>query len=314
MPKNSSISSSKAPRAFLLSLVLVIIIVPFNVFLMKKFHPHFLPLPRYMHERYDNRLTQIKQPGDYDYILFGTSHAGEIKNNGNVTAVQNILHKKIMVLADTGNGIVPSQIYLELFYDYHNTAKKIIFFVDAFQFHSKTANEYAPYYIKEQLDLPLIRKIFQHGTKSYIFRKYIQRNINILYLNAELKSTGPMNNVVVYNKETFDVTGRNLYHNPLDSRMDYYLQKLGPFIELARAHHTELVFIKPPTLVGNYYPQDQAIFNEKLVKILNRYDIKFYDHTNLFKGQYTLYRDPNHLNNAGYAKYFEEYIKPLLSD
>jgi hypothetical protein len=250
-----------------------------------------------------------------DLVILGTSRARTFSRFANHERTEKILHRKVLNIARGGGaGVVPMAMELKWFYDRHNHAKTILYFIDPWVLYSHTWNEHNyianPCFFKEE---PF--------SFDYAFRVYANSGELGLtkYLRAKLKSewlsyaplTETYDNSRLYGPTAEGAAKRIscLYDEKLqEANFTRYSKKLSEIVALAEADNARLIFALPPTLLNE--PGQERLTNF-LRDLQKTHRVEFHDFSKSITDP-QFFADYDHLNTKGIVKILNEQILPSL--
>ena len=259
-----------------------------------------------------------------DTLIIGSSHAKTFSacKNGN-RIVDKILNQKIKILSIDGGGVKNLQIYLNLFYKKGGEAKKVIYLLDPFALSSEMFEEKHDIFTELDLNLNNLMLLFKENVgflniKNYIFSSLHRNSVISIFKSftkSHKKSANP-NDTKIDNK--FTITDhsikrrlRSLY--PIGGKINEQVfnrqcKKLEKTIQIARHNKSEIVFILPPTLLGE---QPAYIMTIAYLKQLNKnYGIEYYDFSYVLQ-QKDFFSDADHMNVKGIEFFTKKYLQNL---
>ena len=90
----------------------------------------------------DSNLLIIPEHQRFDLLVFGTSRGRALSRWKNHLLMETILNMRVLNLSKTGGGgPVWTRIFLDYFYHRHNTADRILYFIDPWVLFSSAWNE-----------------------------------------------------------------------------------------------------------------------------------------------------------------------------
>ncbi len=261
----------------------------------------------------DSDLLIIPQNKSVDLLIMGSSHARIFTRDKNHLRVENILHKSLIDIGKGGGegGIVTNLVMLNYFYDQGDTAKQIIYFIDAWPFFSSKWNEKSYFLTNEPINADLLRLCFQYHVDHDVMLNYFKSKYTIDWLERKPKSR-EINNDELHDisREAIEKRLASLYIEPYDVNVfNHYAFLMEEVIQLARAHHAKLTFIFPPTLLDDNRGKDKVL--KLLSGFKTKYGTDYYDYSNVIQ-DYTLFYNHDHLNTKGVAFFTDKYLAPLL--
>jgi hypothetical protein len=260
-------------------------------------------------------LHEIRSNKNYDLLLMGTSHARMFGVSGHKKDVQAILDKKILSIANNGSGILPQKLYLELFYENHNNADTIIYFIDPWVFYSKDWNESNYYITDEVYRFDYLKKLIANRFSMGVIKEYLHKKLSyklfIYPIRRKLVFDESISDSDYNALEEFKKERLKLWYPQGTSSKTFrkYSNYLEEIIKLSRKHNSKVIFVLPPTLLGELPGQQEVGMYMK--EIANKYGISFYDFSSAVNNR-ALYLNADHLNIKGVIYFSEKFLVPIL--
>jgi len=242
----------------------------------------------------------------------GTSHADRLFGGTHSQSIaKSILGMSFFNLARGSAGILPEKVYLSYFFDRHNQAKRIVYFLDPSIFHSPKWNEQYSFDREPYHNSVLLALIGNHFDQSILYG-YIKSNFDPrLTLNPQEPADCDDRHTSL-SQDTINQAISNYYNHGLDqSRFNQYASELANEIEMSQSHNVREIFILPP----NLWVKDpgKKMLLDLLSRYKERYGVEFYDLSNSVPNP-KLYSDTSHLNCQGVQYFIEHFLKPMLID
>jgi len=261
----------------------------------------------------DSDLLIIPNHKSVDLLIMGSSHARIFTRDMNHLRVETILHKSLVDIGKGGGegGVVTNLVMLDYFYDQGDTARNIVYFIDAWPFFSNKWNEKSYFLTNEPINADLFRLCLHYHVDDDVLINYFKSKYTLEWMERQPK-TRTINNDILkdVSKEAIAKRLASLYIEPYDVNVfNHYASLLEQVVEHARAHHAKLTFIFPPTLLDDNRGKDKVLAILADFKV--RYGTDYFDYSNEIQDN-TLYYDHDHLNTKGVVYFTERYLKPLL--
>ena len=218
---------------------------------------------------------------------------------------------KFFSFAKPGAGVLPEKVYLTYFYDQHNKAKNVVYFIDPFAMYSPHRNEQYSFDEQPYHNTVLLALLKNHFDWDVI-SGYITSNLDLRRGPKPRPSyvcgTSP---VITFDKSRLPNEISQIYGGGLNrSQFNKYATDLGDLINTAKEHNARVILIIPPYL---WWQQDPA--RKILITLLEQYKvhhgIDFYDLSNSIP-DLDRYADYDHLNCKGVLYFTEKFLKPIL--
>jgi hypothetical protein len=261
----------------------------------------------------DSDLLMMPENKPVDLLLMGSSHARIFTRDKNHLRVEDILHKTMIDIGKGGGegGIITNLIMLKEFYARGNSAKQIVYFIDAWPFFTAKWNEKSYFLTNEPMDIELTKLCLQYNVDKDVLLNYYKSKYTMDWLQRKPK-TREINDEVLQDisQEAIQKRLASLYIEPYDAnQFNHYAKLLEDVVQTAKLHGSELIFIFPATLL------DDNRGKEKVTALLQKFKIKYntpyYDYSNTIL-DYHYYYDHDHLNSNGIIYFTKKYLKPVL--
>ena len=250
----------------------------------------------------------------YDLIIFGTSHGRSFAKFKNHLRMEKILKMRTLNLSKGGGGgPVWTKIFLNYFYARNNTADTVLYFIDPWVLFFESWNEdLCAAIIREE---PYRYRVFYSamvsGVKWQCLVKYV-RNYLLKKWTFDACDCKEYDDNRLKRHDPMAVTQRirGLYPGKLSKpAFSKYSEMLGEIIAVVKKRGARIVFVLPPTLLG------ELPGTKDLKKILKEFarkqEINWYDLTNVIT-DITLFADHDHLNTPGVERFVGNYLAPVL--
>ncbi len=248
-----------------------------------------------------------------DLLIMGSSHARIFTRDKNHLRVEKILNKSMVDVGKGGGegGIVTNLVMLNYFYDQEDTAKQIVYFMDAWPFFTSKWNEKSYFLTNEPINEDLFRLCLKYHVDKDVMLNYFKSKYTIDWLERR-PNTREINNDILQDvsQEAIQKRLASLYIEPYDEQVfNHYAALLEEVVRLAQAHHAKLTFIFPATLLDDNRGKDKVL--KLLSTFKTKYGTDYYDYSDVIQ-DHTLFYDHDHLNTKGVVYFTEKYLKPLL--
>lgn len=259
-----------------------------------------------------SNLFLMKDSTYYDFILLGSSHSKEFSRRGNHLMVEKILKKNFLNLSFGGGaGILPEKIYLAHFFKQNNKAGQVIYFIDPFIFFSQKWNEQNDFSNAEPFDLGFFQELLKSKMSVKAVFYYLRSKIepNWFLKTPQLNYSDP-GFLLSIDNDAVQKRIQNLYQDGLDMKnFERYFQALDDLVNVANRNNAEVIFILPPTLLGDLPGEEQLVHSLEVYSKNNM--ARFYDFSNLIVDP-KFYYDHDHLNPKGIEYFSRRYLKPII--
>lgn len=261
----------------------------------------------------ESNLFIIPRHQSYDILLMGASHGRIFSRDNNHLKVEKMLSGKILNISKGGGGgIVPEKLYLSYFFERGNTAKKILYIIDPWIFYSPLWNEKNYFLDDEPLRFSFIPSIVSTSLDKNVRIRYLTSKLSYRWILKKPSSSDENNRRLLrIDPLAVDKRRKSLYPDGLQNKyFARYKKDLEDILRLAHNNNTSVIFIYPPTLLGDMPG------SEEVKKLLLSYEkterTAFYDFSGSIKKP-TFYSDHDHLNTNGIMYFTEHYLKNILS-
>jgi len=259
-------------------------------------------------------LYQIPKQEHCPYLFIGSSHMGVFRRcPDNVDAVHDATGTDVQFIAKLGSGIFQHHHFLREFYRRGNSADAIVCFIDPFAFYSAHWNETMRFIESEPLDLTFLLDLYRSGVAPDTLHRYVRSKYRGDWFN---KKPSQFNRMMCDKQleKRVPFEGRLVRHfypqGTQHAKLAHYMRELRLFIETAQSHDTHLILIEPPTLLGTLPDIDH--YRAALQESISQYDVDYYDLSESIPDIY-LYRNHDHLNDAGVQHFLTNYLAPILT-
>ncbi len=260
-------------------------------------------------------LYQIPSRTHCPYVFMGSSHMGALRRcPENVDTVREATGTDVRFIAKFGSGIFQHRLFLQEFYRRGNSADTIVCFIDPFAFYSPVWNDTMRFIQNEPLDLTFFLDLCRSRVSANTLFSYVHSKF-------ELKWFRQRPNAI--NREICDkhverrmpFTGRfvdEFYpHGTDEAMLRRYMEDLRKFIDIAESRGSQLILIEPPMLLG-HLPGIEA-FRRALRDTLDGRHVVYRDFSENIT-DIRLFRNHNHLNDAGVQVFMSDFLSPLLKE
>lgn len=271
----------------------------------------------YKNSQTDSNLLIMPQHSAVDLVILGTSHGRNFARKGNHERVERILGQRVLNLSvGGGGGIIPGKIALDLFYEHNNKTPTVLYFIDSFVFYSRMWNEENDRFAqREPFSLGFLNHLFQNQVDPNVIRNYFREKLTYKWLAGKPDTDRILRKMVtrdeISEKRQLEET---LYVDKESaSSFQHYAEKLEALVTEAQAHHSNVIFVRPPTLYGKERGEHRMI--ALLAQFKRKYGVEVYDYSKSMLNYdrfYQDYEDPVHLNTNGVIYFTERYLKPIL--
>jgi hypothetical protein len=260
----------------------------------------------------DSDLLIIPKNKTIDLLIMGSSHARIFTRDKNHLRVEKILDKSMIDIGKGGGegGIVTNLVMLKYFYAQGNTAKEIVYFIDAWPFFSKKWNENSYFLTNEPINGDLLQLCLRYHVSKDVMINYFKSKYTIDWLQRAPK-TGESNDNVLQDVSPEAIHKRleSLYIEPYNAELfSHYALLLEDAVKTAQEHHSRLKFVFPTTLLDDTRGKDKVI--ALMREFQEKYGTPFYDFSDAIK-DYHYYYDHDHLNTKGVELFTKEYLKKI---
>ncbi len=271
-----------------------------------------------------NRFFVVKTAPhtDYDLVILGASHAAVFDYEDMNAHLEQMTGKKIINLSVVGGGVTVNRLLLDYFLAQHRT-KTVVYFADSFAFYSKAWNE-------ERLqDVRLLdRAPFDPTLAQFLLQNPASRSVALDYLLGFSKINNPdrfktditddesnkftktFHPIAQIDQQRIDY----LYPKPVDAKdFGRYMNAFEDLCNYLKQRNVRLIVIKPPVPERFYrLLPNELQFDASLQGLLQRKGVAFFDYS-LLGNDEKYFFNPDHLNRNGVLNFFENYLKPILS-
>lgn len=257
----------------------------------------------------ESNLLVMKPDTHYDMVMLGTSHGREFSRHSNHARAENILGKTFVNLSlGHGRGIYGARIFLDYFLRIGDGADTIVYLIDPWVFYSDKWNENNDTFSEEPLNLDFLTFIIQRKADALTIINYLKSNISWeQFMKAPTPDTENTAHLDAIDPDAVAKRIASLYPDGLDENTFHkYEGELNKLIETARTNHMRLIFVIPPTLLGDM-PGENALKN-----VLTKDGAEWHDFSNAITDP-RLYFDHDHLNTKGIVTFTENYLRSLIS-
>lgn len=263
----------------------------------------------------ESNIPSIPRNAEVELLVLGTSHGRELTKDGNHRVVEGILGKPFLNLSKAdGAGVLPMELYLDLFHVRGNRARCILYFLDPFVLYSSQWNEKNPFAKNEPFGWDLTWGLVRLRFSSEAIIPYFQYKFTANWLGkledgADARDANPDSLSEV---DPRAVTWRlaNLYPKGLDLDLKKrYVDHLEILAAAAERQGSRFIIALPPTLLG---PQPGTDELERDLRAMRERVAFEYVDFNAAIGDASLFYDHDHLNTRGIALFTRDYLKPFL--
>ncbi len=260
-------------------------------------------------------LHEIRENRSYDTLLMGTSHARMLGISGHKKDVQDILGKKILLLANNGSGILPQKLYLEIFYEDYNKADTIVYFIDPWVFYSKDWNENNYYITDEVFRFDYLTKIIANKFSGSVVKEYLRKKLSyklfIYPIPRSIVHLDSINDKDYSGLKEFQKERVKLWYPQGTDKQNFerYSHELEKIIILAKKNNTKVVFILPPSLLSELPGQKEV--TSYMNTLTKKYGVSFHDYSKTVTDR-SMYLNADHLNKKGALYFTKEYLLKIL--
>ena len=261
----------------------------------------------------ESSVSIIPENQRYDLIIFGTSHGRSFAKFKNHLRMEDILKMRILNLSKGGGGPVWTKIFLNYFYARNNAADTVLYFIDPWVLFFESWNEdLCAAIIREE---PFRYRIFYSamisGVKWQCLVKYV-RNYLLKKWTFDACDCKEYDDNRLKRLDPMAVTQRirGLYPGKLSkAAFSKYSEMLGEIIAVVKKRGARIVFVLPPTLLGEL-PGTKDL-KRILKEFARKHEINWYDLTGAIT-DITLFADHDHLNTPGIERFVGNYLAPVL--
>ena len=256
-------------------------------------------------------LLPMRDNQKYDLLILGSSHARVFSSFGNHERVENILGVKMLNLSKTASGLLPQKALLEYFYERGNSTSKILYILDPQIFYSAKWNEDNYFLEDEPLYLGFLWCALREGISYEVLTNYVRSKFSFYWLSSrapvvELYEDTALSRI---DKEAVRKRKEFLYSDGLKKEIfEHYARMMKELVLSAQKHNTKIVFIYPPTLLGDLSGSKEVA---DLVESFKDSGVHFYDFSNVLK-EHNYYQDHDHLNTSGVELFVGKYLASRL--
>ncbi len=273
----------------------------------------------YENSQTDSNLLIMPQRSAVDLVILGTSHGRNFARKGNHERVERILGQRVLNLSvGGGGGIIPGKIALDTFYENHNTTPRIVYFIDSFVFYSRMWNEENDRFAqREPFSLSFLNRLLQYQVDPNVIRNYCREKLNYKWLTGKPDTDRIMRKTVTPDEVSRKRQLEDTLYVDKESAFAFqrYAAKLEELVAEAQIHHSNVIFVRPPTLYGKERGENRLLL--LLEQLKQKYGVEVYDYSKSMLSYdrfYQAYEDPVHLNTNGVIYFTERYLKPILKN
>lgn len=254
-----------------------------------------------------SNIFYIEQDKTYDFLVMGSSTAGEVRP----CFVPTLSKNSSLNISFPGGGLAAQKTYLEYFLSKNNKTSKILYCIDPYVLFTGYGDrenylfEYEPfrlgftYYIIKNLDIQTATRYLFGKVKIFGFTNYV--DCPIAYPSME--------NALDPRREKAQL---NAYYNATDESSSQKELLMG-IIKTAQAHNISIHFYIPPSLIKDDPNYSNLI--SFLEDVSTTDDVQFSDFREVFQNaaSHKFFRDYVHLNATGVRSFFDNYLVDLTT-
>lgn len=247
----------------------------------------------------------------FDWLIMGSSHGRNMVRGANYFNLVHKSGKTVGSIAQTGAGVIPEFLWLKYFYDASNQADTIIYVLDPFVLYTSQWNEKLQFLSNEPFRWKLLKTIAFADLKNEVKFNYIKSKFQDKWLNER--------GVFIQNEEgslaeidTTAVSNRiqTLYPESVkEENFKKYSIVLQEIIRYAQQHHTKVIIVLPPTLLGTVPGQAEVLNLLKGLK--DKGMIEYFDFSSAITDP-ALYYNHDHLNSRGMDLYISKWLSLVM--
>jgi len=260
----------------------------------------------------ESSLLAMRKGAEYGFVLLGTSHGRVFSRGSKQPAVEKLLDKSFFNLSKgSGAGIIPAKIYLTQFFNDGNRTPLVVYLIDPWIFYSSKWNEKNYFPASEPFSVAFLKGLILNGIHHSVIINYFKTKIEAPWFLKHPQSINePREFLVSVDASVVRARLNNLYQDgqsPESFRR--YAPQVDEIVSIARDHDAKMIFIVPPTLLGDLPGVD--LVRQKIDEYAATGDAEFYDFSNAIADP-RLYYDHDHLNRQGVNCFAKNFLKPIL--
>lgn len=269
------------------------------------------------------KIARLQQP-EVDWLVLGASHAMPLDFEGVNDELQRASGQRIVQLAAPGAGPLYNRFVFERFGEHHR-ARRLLYVVDAFAFHSRTWNE------DRFVDAKLLRRTpWEPATAASLARHVREEGVDMRAPLDYASGFSKLNNRERFERDVWDgaaqfdrsarasrsATAKRVAYlypqGPDAAARARYLAVLASLLAQARAQGMDIVVLKMP-LPREFKRAlpDEAQFDAALAATAAAAGARVVDASDTVADA-TSYFDTDHLNRRGLTAFNEDTLLPLL--
>lgn len=263
----------------------------------------------------EGNLLMMKKDKHYDLLIMGISHARNFSRYNNHQRLEKMLDCKIINIGigEGRCGAIDQNFYLDYFYDQGNTTRKILYVVSPPLLTKDFLNTASNTFNLEPFRADFFWQYLHYPAENKYQRLfyYVKSKFSHKWLNLKPKSKKSRDDALEALDSAKIREGLKLLLVN-GERIDEFKENcitVENTINLARANHSEIIFIVPPALFGKWQGHYEIMDFLKEMKV--KYGTRYYDLSeSVLVPEY--YYDHHHLNTAGIEYFTQNYLKDII--
>ncbi len=261
----------------------------------------------------------------YDYLIVGSSHGMVFGFEDMNSRLEEMTGTRIINLAMTGAGVIPSRFLTEYFLKEHHTRKVLYIFdeqVVAFDEWNENRLSDSSLFKRAPFDPDLARLLatyaFRGKTSWSVVADYL---LGFSKINNADRFSPDVSDLEKQFRQTFYPTERKyqqriayLFPRKVsDEDIQKHLRDLGELIEVLKARGIELIAMETPVPNTFYQLTPEAVkFDEMMKEWLESRGATLYNFS-LVNNDERYFLDTDHLNREGVLRFYEKYLADVLT-
>ncbi len=259
-----------------------------------------------------------------DVLMLGSSHAAALSGLKKQKGKEKILAGDISILSVSGGDVRNLQIYMDLFFSSGNSTKKVLYFLDPFALNTTAFEEWHSLFNGYPLNFDFLSLLIEKKVGILNIKNYLFSNIHYSKIVSLLKNPSPPIKVNLSEREETKRIDTTIYKKdrrirflyPEGLRLDNKViklqtKKLTTTIEMVQQNNVEIIFILPPTLLGEQIAYKKTI--KFLEKVKKSHSINYYDFSYIMQDE-KFFTDFDHLNKNGVKYFAENYLRKIVEE
>lgn len=266
----------------------------------------------YTNDETESNLLIIPKTGfskTYPVMIMGTSHARVFSRNNNHQNVEDLLNAQVINISKGGGhgGLTEEYIFLKYFYDNGNQTKTIFYFLDPWVLYSDSWNNDNYFASDEPLNAEFLISLLKSNMSWPVITNYLKSKMTWGWITT--KPNKASFNLIGYpeiNPALIKKTVDEFYLDGLnENTFQKYAAVINKTVDLAQKHGSQIVFIIPPTLLGEMPGEGEV------KAYLDKNQFVYFDGSNEMLNKRWFY-DSQHLNTEGVYIFTQYVLKPIL--